>query len=299
MYLKDFNFHQPGSVKEATALLAERTNAAPVAGGTDLLVEMKKGLRTHDDIISLSKIDELKVINEDNKNIYIGSCVTHNEVIASHVIRKFIPSLTEATSKIGSDQVRNTGTIGGNLCTAASCSDSAPVLMALNASVEVVDKESGRTILLKEFFIFNKKTVLRKGELMTRIVVPKPAPGTSVTYEKFGLREAGSIAVVSVAAMVRFKNGICVDACIVIGAVAPVPKISEQANEILKGSKASELIRDSPRLAEVAEAAVKDSIPIDDIRGGAQFRRDVLHVLTQRAVLRALELSFASSRLSG
>ncbi len=289
MYLKDFNFHQPGSVKEATALLAERGNAAPVAGGTDLLVEMKKGLRTHEDIISLSKIDELKIIREDKKNIYIGSCVTHSEVIASALIRKQIPALAEATSKIGSEQVRNTGTIGGNLCTAASCSDSAPVLMALNASIEVVDKESGRMIPLKEFFIFNKKTVLKKGELMTRIIIPKPVTGTKVCYEKFGLREAGSIAVVSVAAMVRFVNDICLDACIVIGAVAPVPKISDRAGRILKGSKVTDLVKDSSKMAEVADAAVKDSIPIDDIRGGAQFRRDVLHVLTQRAILRALD----------
>lgn len=288
MYLREFNFHQPGSVKEATALLAERSNAATLAGGTDLLVEMKKGLRTHEDIISLSKIDELKIIGEDNKNIYIGSCVTHNEVIASKIINKVIPALAEATSKIGSEQVRNTGTIGGNLCTAASCSDTAPVLLSMNASVEVVDREAGRIIPLKEFFIFNKKTVLKKGELMTRIIIPKPAPGTTVCYEKFGLREAGTIAVVSVAAMVRLMNDTCVDACIVIGAVAPVPKISDQAGMILKGSKVSELVKDSPRMVQVADAAVKNSIPIDDIRGSAQFRRDILKVLTQRAILNAV-----------
>lgn len=290
MYLKEFNFHQPQTVNEVIGLLSGSSNTALIAGGTDLLVEMKKGLRTHADVISLSKIEELKRISEDNKNIYIGSCVTHNEVIASSLIADLIPALAMATSKIGSEQVRNTGTIGGNLCTAASCSDTAPVLLAMNASVEIVSREAGRIIPLKEFFIFNKKTALKKGELMTRIIVPKPPAGTSVCYEKFGLRESGAIAVVSVAAMVRINKGIVEDACIVIGAVAPVPKISDQAGRILKGSKVSELVKDSPKITEAANAAVKDSIPIDDIRGGAQFRRDVLKVLTERAILRALEL---------
>lgn len=290
MVLPGFNFHQPQTVSEAISLLAGSKNAALIAGGTDLLVEMKKGLRTHEDIISLSKIEELKIISEDKKNIYIGSCVTHNEVIASALINKGIPSLAEATSKIGSEQVRNTGTIGGNLCTAAACSDTAPVLMAMNASVEIAGQGSLRTVPLKDFFIFNKKTVLKGGELMIRIIVPKPVVGTKVCYEKFGLREAGAIAVVSVAAMVRINKGTVEDTCIVIGSVAPVPKISDQAGRILIGSKVSELVKDSQRMAEVADAAVLDSIPIDDIRGGAQFRRDVLHVLTQRAILRAMRL---------
>jgi CO/xanthine dehydrogenase FAD-binding subunit len=290
MVLPGFKFHQPKTVTEAIGLLAGSSNAALIAGGTDLLVEMKKGLRTHENIISLSKIEELSVISEDKENIYIGSCVTHNEVIASSLIADLIPGLAAATSKIGSEQVRNTGTIGGNLCTAAACSDTAPVLLAMNASVEIAGKGTLQIIPLKDFFIFNKKTVLKPGELMIRIIVPKPSPGTKVSYEKFGLREAGAIAVVSVAAMVMIKNETVEDACIVIGAVAPVPKISERAGKILRGCKVPELVKDSSCIAGAADAAVKDSIPIDDIRGGAQFRRDVLHVLTQRAILRALEL---------
>jgi CO/xanthine dehydrogenase FAD-binding subunit len=290
MVLPGFNFHQPQTVSEAISLLAGSNNAALIAGGTDLLVEMKKGLRKHEDIISLSKIDELKIINEDKQNIYIGSCVTHTEVIISEMINHRIPSLAEATSKIGSEQVRNTGTIGGNLCTAAACSDTAPVLMVLNASLEIAGQGSLRIVPLKDFFIFNKKTVLKSGELMIRIIVPKPVAGIKVCYEKFGLREAGAIAVVSVAAMVRIEKEIVVEACIVIGSVAPVPKISDQAGRILKGSKVEDLVKDSSKMAEVADAAEKDSIPIDDIRGGAQFRRDVLKVLTERAILRALEL---------
>jgi len=290
MYLPDFNFHQPLSVKDAIDLLGQKSSAAAMAGGTDLLVEMKKGLRSHENIVSLAKITLLKLIKEDEYNLYIGACANHSEVIASPLVGKFAPALVEATSKIGSEQVRNTGTIGGNICTAASCCDTAPVLLSMNASVEIASSENIRIVSLRDFFTFNKKTILKKGELVTRIIVPKPGPGTGACYEKFGLREAGSISVVSVAAKVRIIEHIIVDACIVIGAVAPTPKISDQATEILKGKKVSDFGENSPVLEEAGNAAVRDSIPIDDIRGGAQFRRDVLKVLAKRAILRAIEL---------
>jgi aerobic carbon-monoxide dehydrogenase medium subunit len=291
MYIPDFNFHQPTSVKDAIGLLGQSNNAAVMAGGTDLLVEMKKGLRSHANIISLSKITDLKMITEDDHNLFIGAGSTHTEVIASMLIGKIAPVLVEATSKIGTDQVRNTATIGGNICTAASCCDTAPALLSMNASVEITSADGIRIIPLRDFFTFNKKTILKNGELLTRIIIPKPGPGTGACYEKFGLREAGSISVVSVAAMVRIKDETIMDACIVIGAVAPTPKISNQATEILIGKKVSDFAENSSFLEQAGEAAVRDSIPIDDIRGGAQYRRDVLKVLAKRAIKRAIENS--------
>ncbi|NQV01867.1 MAG: xanthine dehydrogenase family protein subunit M [Bacteroidia bacterium] len=289
MYLPEFSFYQPVTIQDALNLLAKKSNAAPMAGGTDLLVEMKKGLRMHDDIVSLAKIPELKRITEDEHNIFIGACSTHSEVIASPLVGEILPALAEASSTIGSDQVRNTGTIGGNICTASSCCDTAPVLLAMNTSVEIADSENIRIVPLRDFFTFNKKTILRTGELITRFIIPKPEVGTGACYEKFGLREAGSISVVSVAAAMRIQDDTIVDVCIVIGAVAPTPKISDQAIEVLKGKKVREFCEDSPRLEEAGDAAVRDSIPIDDIRGGAQYRRDVLKVLVKRAILRAIE----------
>jgi carbon-monoxide dehydrogenase medium subunit len=296
MYLTDFNFHQPLSVKDAIDLLRQKSSAAAMAGGTDLLVEMKKGLRNHGDIVSLAKIAELKLITEDGNNLYIGAAATHSEVIASPLVGKFAPALAEATSKIGSDQVRNSGTIGGNICTAASCCDTAPVLLSMNASVEIAGHDNSKIVPLRDFFTFNKKTIVINGELVTRIIVPKPGPGTGTCYEKFGLREAGSISVVSVAAKVRIIDDIIVDACIVIGAVAPTPKISEKATEILKGKRVSDFAENSVILEEAGDAAVRDSVPIDDIRGGAQFRRDVLKVIAKRAIRRAVEIVNSEER---
>jgi len=289
MYLPDFNFHQPETIREVLTLIGERPGAAVMAGGTDLLVEMKKGLRLHDDIVSLARISELKQISCDEHNLLIGACSTHSEVIASELVCRIAPALAEATAKIGSKQVRNTGTIGGNICTAASCCDTAPVLLAMHASVEIADAGQKRVVPLCDFFTYNKRTILGKNELLTRFIIPKPESGTGACYEKFGLRESGSISVVSVAASITIHHGIISEATIVIGAVAPTPKISDQANEVLQGKNIRDLTENSPFLEAAGDAAVRDSIPIDDIRGGAQFRRDVLKVLSKRAILRAIE----------
>lgn len=288
MYLPEFNYHQPSSLKDALAILSGSGNAALMAGGTDLLVEMKKGLRRHSDLVSLVRIPELRDIRTDEHNIYVGSGVTHNTIIANDSIGEILPVLVEAVSKIGSEQVRNIGTIGGNLCTAASCCDTAPVLLSLDASVEIMNHEGVRTIPLKDFFVFNKKTVLVKGDILTKIIIPRPAAGTGAAYEKFGLREAGAIAVVSVAVFIELKEHVVANASVVIGAVAPTPRISGNASAALLGKDISELL-DNPVLIEAAgNAAVTDSIPIDDIRGGAQYRRDVLKVLTVRAAKTAI-----------
>ena len=180
-------------------------------------------------------------------------------------------------------------TVGGNICTAASCCDTAPVLMAYNASLEIVGKDGTRTIPMKDFFVFNKKTILQKGEIVTKIIVPKPYMGTGVHYEKFGLRESMSISVVSVAVNIRVVNKVVVDSCVVIGAVAPTPRISNNATSLLNGLNLFNLEEGSEMLEKIGQAASDDSIPIDDIRGGAQYRRDVLKTLTQRAILSAIK----------
>jgi len=289
MYLSDFNYFRPKSINEALVILKKSPDAAAIAGGTDLLVEIKNGIRSHTDLVSLIDVKELKLLDEDENNILIGAAITHNELISSPVINKYLPALSEAASKIGSDQIRNMGTVGGNICTAAACCDTAPILMAMNASIEIAGTDQVKTIPLKDFFVFNKRTILAKGELVTKIIVPKAASGTGAYYEKFGLREAVSISVVSVAVMVKLKNNLIENANVVIGAVAPTPKISSKCTELLIGKSVSEFFEKSELIMMAGEAAVSDSIPIDDIRGGAQYRRDVLKVVTQRAILKAIE----------
>ena len=287
MYLQDFKYHKPATLQEACKLLESQNNAAAIAGGTDILVEIKKGLRHNDNIVSLSGIKELKIIEESENNLVIGAAVTHNEIKNSKFIKEKFPAVAEAASLIGTDQVRNTATVGGNLCTGASCCDMAPVLIASNASAEIFSTNGKRVVALKDFFIFHKETSIGKGELMTKIIVPFLEPGTGVCFKKFGLRDASSISVASASAFVKVEDDFCVDSCIVVGAVAPIPKISEKAGEILNGAKVTELSEGSSVLKEAGKAAAADSLPLDDMRGTADFRRDIVNVLTQRAVLKA------------
>ncbi len=287
MYLQDFTYHKPATLQEACKLLESEKNAAAIAGGTDILVEIKKGLRHNDNIVSLSGIKELKILEESGNQLVIGAAVTHNEIKNSKFIKEKFPALAEAASLIGTDQVRNTATVGGNLCTGASCCDMAPVLIASNASAEIVSTNGKRVVALKDFFVFHKETSIGKGEIMTKIIVPLSEPGTGVCFKKFGLRDASSISVASASVMIKTDGNVFTDSCIVVGAVAPTPRISIKASKVLTGAKVTELLEGSSILKEVGEAAAADSLPLDDIRGTAGFRRDIVNVLTQRAVLTA------------
>ncbi len=287
MYLQDFIYHKPATLQEACKLLESEKNAAAIAGGTDILVEIKKGLRHNDNIVSLSGIKELKILEESGNQLVIGAAVTHNEIKNSKFIKEKFPALTEAASLIGTDQVRNTATVGGNLCTGASCCDMAPVLIASNAYAEIVSTNGKRIVALKDFFVFHKETSIVKGEIMTKIIVPLLEPGTGVCFKKFGLRDASAISVASASVMIKTDGNVITGSCIVVGAVAPTPRISIKASKVLTGAKVTEFLEGSSILKEVGEAAAADSLPLDDIRGTADFRRDIVNVLTQRAVLKA------------
>ena len=291
MYLDDFKYHRPKTLEEACQLLEQCINCAPIAGGTDVLVEIKKGLRHNDEIVSLKEIAELKLLNKDKNNLYIGAGVTHNEVKKSLIIKENFSALSEAASNIGTEQIRNTGTVGGNLCTGASCCDMAPVLIAYDAKVEIASSTKRRVVSLKDFFIHHKETSLAKGEIMTKIIVPIPKSGEGVSFLKFGLREAASISVASVSVRINSDGDVCTDSCVVIGAVAPTPRISSKAIEVLNNKKITDLINNEEMLKSIGEASAKDSLPLDDLRGSAKFRKQLVNILTQRAVVTAAKRS--------
>jgi len=289
MYISDFNYHRPSSLEEACRILVECPDAVPIAGGTDLLVEMKQGLRHHANIVSLADIEELRSIRRDQDELVIGAGATHNEVARSPIVRDASPALAEAAASIGSDQIRNTATLGGNLCTGASCCDMAPILMAQNAKVELQSIMGSRTVTVDEFFISHRETRIKKGEVLKKVTIPSPPGRFGACFVKYGLREAASISVASVAVCVGIDECRCAYARVVIGAVAPTPKISTGANELLTGRTIGEITKDSPLLRQVGAAAAADALPIDDIRGSAEYRRHLIGVLTPRAILRALE----------
>jgi len=289
MQIPDFKYHKPNSVEEAMEILSSSTDAAPLAGGTDMLVEIKMGQRHHRDIVSLAGIEALKTIREEGGNLSIGSGVTHNMLLASQSVQEHFPAIAEAAASIGTNQIRNRGTVGGNLCTGASCCDMGPVLIALSAEAELASPDGNRILPLEEFFINHKETALGKGEIMTRIDIPALPAGTGAAFIKFGLRESASISVASVAVKLAVREGVCADGCVAIGAVAPVPMISSGATAALNGVSAADISADSSALLQIGEAAAADALPIDDMRGTAAYRRNLISTLTQRAVLKALE----------
>ncbi|MFC1513557.1 FAD binding domain-containing protein [candidate division KSB1 bacterium] len=290
MYIADFKYHRPASVPEACKMLSEFPEAVLLAGGTDLLVEIRQGLRHPKDIVSLTDIPELKNINETNGFLIIGAGETHNDIADSPVVEKFCKTISETASKIGTDQIRNTGTIGGNLCTGASCCDFAPILLALNADVKLIGVSGDRIVPLTEFFISHKDTRIQKGEILTEIIVPRPESGTRTGFEKFGLRNSASISVVSAAVSLNIlPDDILENVSVVLGAVAPTPVISFSANRILNGCNISDLYENSGLLQEVGEAAVKDAKPVSDIRGSDNYRRELIKVLVKRLLLKILD----------
>ena len=289
MYIPDLKYHKPRTMNEVYGLLNSQDKSALLAGGTDILVEMKQGIRTFNNIISLKNIDVLKEIVETNDSIIIGSCATHNQIAKSDIIKKYLPALALAVLTIGTHQIRNTATIGGNLCTCASCADSAPILMIYNASLEIGSESRKRVIAASDFFVGHHINALQKGELLLNIILPKPPKYFGAHFEKFGLRESASISVASVAASVTNENDIITNANIIIGACSPAPMKSDKAISILINSNINDLTKGSLVLKQVGEASASEVLPIDDIRASADYRRNIVNVLTQRVILKAID----------
>lgn len=294
MYIPDFRYHAPATVEEACELLATSRDAALLAGGTDLLVQLKQGKRRHEDIVSLTRIAELESIRLDGDRLSIGATVTHAKLKTSSLIHEHWPAICEAAATIATTQIRNTATVGGNLCTAASCSDTAPILLALGAEIELVSSRGKRRLPLEDFFVFHHQTALDEGEILTRILGPLSEPGTGAAFEKFGLKDAAAVAVASLAVWVRVRGDLVSDVRIAMGAVAPTPRLARRAAELLEGAPVAKLSAGSPSLVELGRVVAGEAEPIDDLRGSADYRRGLVAVLSQRVLVEALERATVS-----
>ncbi len=283
MALPRFEYLAPQTVAEACSLLSKYGKAAKVmAGGTDLLVRMKEKELTPQYLVGLKGITGLDYIEYDEAGgLRIGALTSNDSIAGSVVIRERFGLLSEAAAKIGTPQIRNLGTIGGNLGNAAPSADTAPPLIALGASVKLVSSKSERTVPLEEFFTGPGETVLQTNELLTEIQVPKQVPGTRGAYLKLFPRGAVDIAAVGVAVLlILSKDGICNDARIVLGAVAPTPMRATRAEAVIRGKQGKNGV-----IEEVAETAAEEARPISDVRCSADYRREMVKVLTRRALV--------------
>jgi carbon-monoxide dehydrogenase medium subunit len=284
MYLPDIELHQATTLKEAAATVKRYGPTARfLAGGTDLLVDLKTGRVEFDHLVSINSIDALRGLSKTAGGLRIGALTTITQLGRSPALGKPFSPLLDAALKMAAPQVRNVATVGGNIAAAVPCADLPPILTAMNASVVVFSAKGEREVPLDAFFVGPRQTVLRAGEVLTATRVPKPPPGFGAAYARFQLRDGNTIAVAAVAASLMLdSDGTIRDARVVLGAVAPVPKLVEAAGAALCGQPAEE---DAFRGA--AEAAADAAEPICDVRGSADYRREVVGVLTRRALATA------------
>ncbi len=285
--LPKFEHLQAKTVSEACSFLSEyKGNARVIAGGTDLLVSMKRREINTRYLINLKTIPGLDYIHGNGEGLRIGALATIHAIESSPVIREKFTMLADTAHQIGTPHIRNMGTIGGNLCHAAPSADIAPVLIGLGASVKIVGLNGERTCRAEDFFLGPGECVLDTEEIMTEIQVPGTPAHTWGVYLKLPARTAIDIAVVGVAVILRLEAGKIVDGKIVLGAVAPTPVRAGKAEEILKGKVVSDGL-----IEKAAQAAAEEAEPISDIRGSADYRREMVKVLTGRALKQVIALA--------
>lgn len=282
-----FAYYAPNTVKEAAALLAKKPNGKVLAGGTDLLVQIKEHVKgmAPDFVVSVKNIKELKAVKFSAKDgATIGAGVTIADALAAKGIREKFSALAQGAEIIGSLQIQNTATIGGNICNAAPSADSVPALIAYGATVTIAGPRKTRTVALEDFFVGPGKTVLAPDELLVAINIPTPPAHSGCDYVRHTPRAQMDIAMVGVASYVELKGGKIVDAKIVLGAVAPTPICARQAEDLLCGNAPTDEF-----IAKAADQAAMEESPISDVRGSAGYRRYITSVLVKRTLLAAVK----------
>jgi carbon-monoxide dehydrogenase medium subunit len=278
-------YFAPKSIEEAISLLSQYGEKAKVvSGGTDLLRQLKHEAAVPECLISLGGIHELEFIKYDEiSGLRVGALTTIVNVANSSLIRGKFSILAQAAGMLGTPAVRNQATIGGNLCNAAPSADTAPALLVLGAMVKIAGIEGEKVIPIEDFFTGPGLTILGDGYILTEIQIPNLPPHSRGCYLKQTRRQGSDLAVVGVAALVVMEGEILRDVRIALGAVAPTPIRAKKAEGMLRGKKL-----DAKLVEETGQAASYESMPIDDLRGSADYRRRLVAVLTKRALTQAV-----------
>jgi aerobic carbon-monoxide dehydrogenase medium subunit len=284
--MKYFEYSAPASLDEAVALL--RAGPAPaslMAGGTDLLVQVKEHVRQPAHVIDIKAIPGMGDFSYDaQRGLVIGALVTTRQVETSPVTQLHYASLARACTDFASIQVRNRATVVGNVCRASPSADTLPPLIADGAVLRIHGPDGVRRCAVEDFCTGPGRTALGADEIVTHIEIPAPAPRTGKVYIKHGRRAQMELATVGVAVRVTLGAGDRVeDIAIVLAAVAPIPLRASRAEAVLRGERAT-----PKALAAAAEAASGEVRPISDVRGSAAYRREMVRVLTRRALEQAL-----------
>jgi len=288
MLLPAFAFHEPASIEEALALKKQfDTKARFLAGGTDLLVYLKRKILTTDHVISLQHIESLGRIHEDKDALTIGTCATMSGISRNPVIREKFPALKSGADNMGTHLIRNRATIGGNVCNASPAGDTLPALLVYDAVALVENPDGKREIPMTDLFKGPGRTDLKADEILTGFRLPMPAGHSGSHYIQLGKRKSAEINMVNVAAFLTCDgdSGKIRCARIALGSVAPTPIRAHKAEAALTDKMAGNDVFNAS--AEIAR--FQDCRPIDDFRGSAGYRRAMVGVLTKRTLTIAFE----------
>jgi len=276
----------PQSLDEALGILRDDSGGLRIiAGGSDVIVQLRDGVIKPQRLLNILLLKELRFIRKQEGRIHIGALATYNDVATSPVTRTHAWPLVEASRQIGAIQLQNTATLGGNLGNASPAADSLPPLYALDAVVVTRNKAGIREIPIEEFYVAYRKTALRPDELIVEVHFRALGENDRGAYKKLGLRLANAISIVDVATVLRGRSSdeAFEEARVALGAVAPTIKRARACEETLtRGPITNQILKDAAALA------VEDSVPIDDIRGSAEYRKDVVASLVYEALEEAL-----------
>lgn len=276
-----FDGFTPHQLDQALQYLHQYGDETTVlAGGTDVLVRCHERLPDLRRVLNICELDELKCVKTIDEEIEVGSMVTHTQLQNSTIVQSHVPLLAEAALTIGSPQIRNRGTIGGNVANASPAGDLLPVLLVLEAQVKIVSLDRGeRWVPLHEFFTGPGRNVLKKDELITGFVFHKPGEGCRGSFRKLGCRRALAVAVVNAAVLMEIEGDRIKDCRIALGAVAPTAIRAHLAEEMLRGKSLND-----EQLAAARAQLAQEISPISDLRGSQQYRIDAAGALVEQAI---------------
>jgi carbon-monoxide dehydrogenase medium subunit len=278
--MKRFDYIRPGNMADAIAALQANDEPYLLAGGTDLLIGMKTNAVKPKCLIDLKGIPGIDCIEYDN-GFKLGALTTVRDVEVSPLIREKIPALSEAAATLGSIQIRNRATIGGNLCHGSPAADMAAILLAMNCELQIATGNGAKTMGLDQFFTGPNSTVLNRNEVLAQIIIPKEIGQFKGIYLKHGPRKAMDIGIVNIAILLDadVSSGFCNQIMIALGAVAPRPIRAKKAEALLNANRLTpELIQ------EAAEAASDEATPISDFRASAGYRKDLVKNLVAKGI---------------
>ena len=282
--MKWFDYAAPASLGEAVELLAAHPAARLLAGGTDLLVQLRSGRKPTDLVVDVKRIPELNRLAFDPaRGLVLGAAVPCYRIYGDPAVARFYPSLAEVAALIGGTQIQGRASIGGNLCNSAPSADSVPLLIALSARCRIVGPNGAREAAVEDFCTGPGRNVLQPGELLVSLHLPPPQPHSGAHYLRFIPRNEMDIAVAGAGVSVILENGGFRSARVALASVAPTPVFVREAGEALSGNAVNDTAISAA--ADLARAAAR---PITDMRGTADFRRHLCGVLTRRALEAAI-----------